>query len=857
MSATPWVVLRVGADSLADPACWPRLAAAVAAAQEAGERPLVVLAPLPGLDPPQLLARALAEGHEEVLRDATAALRDVAVALDEPPAAGTEALFGELGRLLAGAHLLGEAGPRARARLGAIVTALPAPLFASYLGRHELAAAAVDARELLAASGPEDDEARGLLAADCPEQAPPDLHERLAGAPAVVVVAGGVARGPDGEPVLVEGGADRAAACLAAQLGAVRCEAWGSAPGLFTADPAVVPGARLLRALAYEEAVELLTTGARGFHPRAIGPLRRAGVPLRFRSAAMPSWPGTEVSEGGGGAAPRVKAVAYREGVVLLSLETAGMWQRVGFLAELFARVARHGLSVDLVSTAEANVTMSFDPGPSPPTAELLAALAADLAALGRPAILGPCAAVTLVGRQIRSILHRLGPLLEAFEERPVHLLTQAATDLNLTFVVDEPQAPRLARDLHDLLLRRQGGDPVLGPTWEELREAAMPAAPAAPAPWWRRKREALLELAAAASPAYVYDRDELLAAAAQLAGLAAVDRVLYAVKANPHPGILRLFHDAGLAFDCVSPGEIDHLLATLPGRAVDRVLFTPNFAPREEYAAAFARGVRVTVDNLWPLVEWPETFAGRELFLRLDPGQGRGHHAHVRTAGEHSKFGIPLTEAGEAAARVRELGGRVVGLHAHVGSGILDPASWRDVAGRLLEAAELFPDVEVLDLGGGLGVGEMPHDRPLDLAELDALLGEIRSGFPRYRLWLEPGRFLVARAGVLLARVTQLKGKGASRYVGVDTGMNSLIRPALYGAWHEIVNLTRIDEPATEVADVVGPICETGDVLGAERRLPPCAEGDVLLVATAGAYGRAMSSRYNLREPAAEHLLD
>jgi diaminopimelate decarboxylase/aspartate kinase len=197
-----------------------------------------------------------------------------------------------------------------------------------------------------------------------------------------------------------------------------------------------------------------------------------------------------------------------------------------------------------------------------------------------------------------------------------------------------------------------------------------------------------------------------------------------------------------------------------------------------------------------------------------------------------------------------------VVGLHAHAGSGILDPEAWREVAGRLLSAAERFPDVEVLDLGGGLGVGELPQDPALDVERLGELLLEVRRGFPRYRLWLEPGRYLVARAGVLLTRVTQLKGKGASRFVGVDTGMNSLIRPALYGAWHEIVNLTRLDEPASETADVVGPICESGDVLGAERRLPVCAEGDVLLVAHAGAYGRAMSSYYNLREPAAEHLV-
>ncbi|HET9767508.1 MAG TPA: bifunctional aspartate kinase/diaminopimelate decarboxylase, partial [Thermoanaerobaculia bacterium] len=570
--------------------------------------------------------------------------------------------------------------------------------------------------------------------------------------------------------------------------------------------------------------------------------------------------PGTEVSAQGGGATPRVKAVSCRSQVMLLSLETAGMWQRVGFLAELFARIARHGLSVDLVSTAEANVTVSFDAAPGPVDAGRLQRLAGELAELGRPRVLGPCAAVTLVGRQIRSILHRLGPLLEAFEEQPVHLVTQAATDLNLTFVVDDEQAVRLVRELHALLLRRQGEDELLGPTWEELRGETRPASHGvgvASQSWWRQKREELLAVAAEAAPVYVYDRGSLEGAVDQLASLPALDRVLYSVKANPYPGVLRVFHAAGLGFECVSPGELAHVLGLFPDLAPERVLFTPNFAPRTEYDDAFARDVRVTLDNLWPLQRWPQTFAGRDFFLRLDPGRGRGHHRHVRTAGTHSKFGIPLSELDEAATAVREVGARVVGLHAHVGSGILDPEAWREVAARLLPAAERFPDVEVLDLGGGLGVGELPQDRPLDLARLGAALAEVKAAFPRYRLWLEPGRFLVARAGVLLARVTQLKGKGESLYVGIETGMNSLVRPALYGAYHEIVNLTRLEDPPQQVADVVGPICESGDVIGAERRLPATEEGDVLLIANAGAYGRAMSSWYNLREPAGERLLE
>jgi diaminopimelate decarboxylase/aspartate kinase len=143
-----------------------------------------------------------------------------------------------------------------------------------------------------------------------------------------------------------------------------------------------------------------------------------------------------------------------------------------------------------------------------------------------------------------------------------------------------------------------------------------------------------------------------------------------------------------------------------------------------------------------------------------------------------------------------------------------------------------------------------------LDLSALDAALAELKRGLGDRKLFLEPGRFVVAPAGVLLARVTQTKGKGDARYIGIATGMNSLIRPALYGAYHEVVNLTRIGEAATELATIVGPICETADRIGSDRQLPPAEENDVMLIANAGAYGAVMSSRYNLREPAPEMVV-
>jgi diaminopimelate decarboxylase/aspartate kinase len=327
-------------------------------------------------------------------------------------------------------------------------------------------------------------------------------------------------------------------------------------------------------------------------------------------------------------------------------------------------------------------------------------------------------------------------------------------------------------------------------------------------------------------------------------------------MKANPNAELLRIVHAAGLGFECVSRGEIEAALASVPGLGPGSILYTPNFAPRGEYAWALERGVQVTVDSAFVLERWRELFAGRRLFVRIDTGAGRGHHQHVRTAGSHSKFGVPVDELPALAYLAARAGATVVGLHAHAGSGIFDVSSWRHTAEVLGGALALFPDARVLDLGGGLGVPDRAGRAGVDLRALGEHLSAMRDRFPGCAVWLEPGRYLVAEAGVLLARVTQTKSKGEIRYVGVATGINSLIRPALYGAHHDIVNLSRPGTPATETVNVVGPICESGDVLGHDRLLPESEEGDVLLIATAGAYGRAMSSRYNLREPAEELFL-
>jgi len=858
-SDSHWVVLKFGGSSVSSVSNWKNVAAVVRARLDEGLRPLVVHSALSGITDrlEQLFDKALSGDWEPVMDQIERRHIDLSRDLGLAVGADLERHFLELRKMASGIHLIGEVSDRLRARVMATGELMATRLGAAYLASEGLDVQWIDARTLLHAEERPGASARAnYLSATCNFEPDPALQQRLAAGGSVLLTQGFIASDSKGETVLLgRGGSDTSGSYLAAKLHARRLEVWTDVPGMFTANPRAVPNARLLKSLDYDEAQEIASSGAKVLHPRCILPAKQYSIPLSVHATQQPELDGTVVTATGGDGGARVKAVCTKKGITLISMETLGMWHQVGFLADAFAVFKEHGLSVDLVSTSETTVTVSLDPAANALDGRTLEDLVASLSRLCRVEVIGPCSAVSLVGRSIRATLHRLGDALELFEEQRIYLVTQAANDLNITFVVDEEQGDRLVSRLHDVIVRNAPSDHVLGPTWEQIHGLG-PVIPEGGPPWWQGRREELERIAQEHGCAYVYDRKTLEHTVRQLLAIGGVDRVFYAVKANPHAEVLRLFDRFGLGFECVSQGECERVLEVLPGIDRDKVLFTPNFAPRAEYEWALCEGIHVTLDNLYPLRAWPELFRGRDVLVRVDTNFGRGHHDHVRTAGVHSKFGIPLFELDDLDRLVASTGVRVVGLHAHTGSGVFDVRNWQQVGHLLGDLARRFPDVRVMDLGGGLGVPEKPGQVPVDLAALQGVVDDLRARWPRLGIWLEPGRFLVAQAGVLLAQVTQLKGKGAVQYVGVATGMNSLIRPALYGAHHDIVNLSRLGEPGTDVYNVVGPICESADYLGHERLLPSTSEGDTLLIANAGAYGHVMSSWYNLREPAREILV-
>lgn len=855
----PWVVLKFGGTSVSTVERWQTIVDTAREHLDAGSRPFIVCSALSGISNAleTLLGEALHGDYKPVLDEIERRHLDLAAGLGVDAKALLDAYFEELSRLALGASLVAEGSPRLKARVMAMGELMSTRLGAAFMERHGLRAAWYDARRMLQADvRPGLPDERQYLSATCGFEPDAALQAELEADPAdVVVTQGFIASTPAGETVLLgRGGSDTSGAYFAAKLQARLLEIWTDVPGMFTANPHEIPSARLLRQLDYLEAQELATMGAKILHPRCIEPVRRYGIPLHIRCTQAPHLDKTVIAENIPDFGAQIKAISAKTGITLISVDTLGMWQEVGFLADLFTIFKRHGFSIDLVATSETNVTVSLDPVANAMDPERVDELLRDLNAFASAEQIGPCAVVSLIGRNIRSILHEMGPAFEVFHEQHIHQVSQAASDLNFSFVVDEDQAYRLVRKLHAQLFGKREPDQLFGLTWHAMMTEPRDRTTAPP--WWQMRRDELLAIAREQPAVYVYDEDTLRRNVADVQGIAPVDRIFYSVKANNNADVLRLFHDAGLGFECVSPGEIRLVEELFPGLDAERILFTPNFAPREDYAYGYEAGAYVTLDNLYPLEAWPDVFEGRDLIVRVDPGRGHGHHKYVRTAGAQSKFGIAPTELPHLKELVAGVGARVIGFHAHIGSGIDTPDSWAQTAVFLATLTDRFPDVRILDVGGGLGVSERQGTPALDLQAVAEHLADIKAAHPQFELWMEPGRYLVARAGVLLARVTQVKRKGSARYVGVETGMNSLLRPALYGAYHEIVNLSRLDQPLAVTADVVGPICETGDVLGYGRRLPETEGGDVLLISTAGAYGRVMSSHYNLREPAPEVLL-
>ncbi|KAA0156511.1 hypothetical protein FNF28_06630 [Cafeteria roenbergensis] len=813
--------------------------------------------------------------------------------------------------------------------------------------------------------------------------------EDAAGGAAVVITQGFIASTADeGETCLLgRGGSDTSGGLFACMLRAARLEIWTDVHGMFSADPRQVSAARLLQRLSYREAQELAAMGAKVLHPRCLVPAAVANVPVEIRNTEdvhAPKEAVTRIEAAGASERPEVLAVTRREGIAMVTVSTVGMWGAVGFVAQVFNACARFGCSVDLIATSQYAVSLTFDHVPGGPEGPVFRRLLGVLRCSAHVETEYPCAVVSVVGRRLRGALPSLGPALSELSGVECHMVSEAAEDLNMSFVVSQGEGDGLLCRLHKRLLEATPGEAEqrvrsgsLGPSWTELRArmtsspSALAAKPPASPPhqplppasavadaialggaaitgeapgvpelspgeaatestWFLRPEAAaaLQEVVActAGRCAFVYsaavarDRAQALLAAlrrpVEASGVSL--RLLHALKANDCEPLVEALLAAGSGgIECVSGAEVEAALrlraATIaadlasasalgsgPEDTGPMVQYTPNFASGSEMhqVATLAMregGVSIVLDGPEAVAELAAAcaeaggdYAGLEVGIRVDiqprdlwgDAAAPTHHAKVTTAGAGQKFGCPRDALEETAAAIRAAGWTLSGLHAHAGSGILlKPELWARTCDALVGAAleaGIGASLRWLDCGGGMGVVERPGQAPLDLLAVGKHLGravaEAKRALPDLReVRVEPGRYCVAPAGALVAQVTQVRAKraaggGRTVFVGVSTGMNSLVRPAMYGSHHEAFLL---GEPATiapkdeaggapGAVHVVGPICETGDVLCANARFVPgtAKAGQWIAVANAGAYGAVMGSRYNMRDPAPEAVL-
>jgi len=364
-------------------------------------------------------------------------------------------------------------------------------------------------------------------------------------------------------------------------------------------------------------------------------------------------------------------------------------------------------------------------------------------------------------------------------------------------------------------------------------------------------------------TPVYVYSRARIEAnyrrIAAAFAPLNA--KIHYAVKANGNLAVLRLLNDLGAGFDVVSGGELFRVLKA--GADAGRVVFAGAGKTDAELACALdSRVGQVNAESADELHVLNDLAGARgvtqRVALRLNPGVDPHTHRHISTGHAGSKFGIEMEEAGSLLANATQFPHLdIVGLHIHIGSQIPDPGPLAEALDRLLPLAQRFRAIRVLDLGGGVPVAYREGETATPPEEFSRAVQDRLRGLDKpLEISIEPGRFIVADAGALVAQVQATKHSYGRRIVTTDAGMTDLIRPALYDAYHEIVPVVQ-GKPLDELTDVAGPVCESSDFLGRERALPAMKRGDLIAAMTVGAYGATMASNYNARPRAPEVLVE
>jgi diaminopimelate decarboxylase/aspartate kinase len=359
--------------------------------------------------------------------------------------------------------------------------------------------------------------------------------------------------------VLGRGGSDTSASYLAVALNAERIEIWTDVHGIFSANPHLIPTARLIEKIGYEEAREIAASGGKVLHPRCILPAEQNETPIHIYNTQDNKANGTVIKKGYESTSPRVRAINVRHKITLVSMDSMNMWHQAGFMGKIFGVYEKLGLSIDIVVTAQTNVTISLDTADNVINESTLEELKQHLSQFCEVKIYKNCSAVTLVGYRMRALLGQIAPIISNFAEHRIYLTSQSSNDLNTSIVVEEDRADKLLIALHEGLIVENANQYGFGLTWEQLNSHQRKPI-ALKKNWWEQKKDELIALAQDNSPCYVYDKDTIIQQIKACQTLTAIDKIFFAMKSNSHVDVIKTIHQAGVGLETVSPGEIDRV---------------------------------------------------------------------------------------------------------------------------------------------------------------------------------------------------------------------------------------------------------------------------------------------------------
>ena len=668
--------------------------------------------------------------------------------------------------------------------------------------------------------------------------------------------------------VLSRSGSDTTASLIASTTGAERLEIWTDVNGMYTADPRVVADARVIPEIDYKVCREASASGSHVLHPYCLEPCMETGVPIHVCNTFDPYGgktvvknlkPSTETS--------KIHTIAQQRNVTLFTIRS-DMWHRDGVTGDVFRTFSEASIDLDLLSSSHSSISTTTEETNQEKLQKaftLLRAKGYEVRMRSDCAIVSIVANNTRTNKSIQNAMDIVNGVCGDCDQC-FYLRHYSTNDMNLSFVIDGKHSDKLVQAFHREYLKEAttSSAPLYG-----MGNACQFDTSHGYGSWWLHN--SAISENHPESPSYIYNLPMIKNKCGQLIQtLKTVNSFYFAMKSNSNEQVLKSIIYQGFGLECVSVKEVKYALDLF--EITDKeanVLFTPNFTSYSDYEFAMQNNILCVIDNINILRDNYKLFRSKCIGLRIDFGHGDGHDRKVVTEGNDIKFGIPVTELPEVEKFCEKYDIKVIMLHSHRGSGILDHESWARTAINMKKVMDSNPDFYqsdiVLNLGGGLGIPSHFGAKSLDLAKMNQAIQDVIDTWPGKRvpvLAIEPGRYVVAEAGILWTQITQIKKKSGKKYVGLNVGMNGLIRPALYSASHPIYNYTAVEQHRTMVphilCDVVGPVCESGDVLGRNVRLGGTEEvGDYVVIENVGAYGRVMASEYNMLPIPKEICLD